>query len=246
MPVTFVTGFTDLREDRTNNKSPEVCLAHFKKLAATGVNIHLFLSATYRATYDEEVGPMDTIVVETLELEDLLPYKALADVEYDLPPVITAWKDTKNFMLLMNGKTDMVERAIQINPFGATHFAWIDFAVFHVVGDTEGASAQLREISARSFPEKFSAFPGCWAKGDYGDRLFSRINWRHCGGFFLADAEFLLAMNDLYRRRFSEIVREKKCLAWEVNIWHHFELYEGLELSWYRANHNDSIFQIPG
>lgn len=43
MITTFVTGFFDLREDRSKDKSPEVCFSLFRELASSGVPIHAFV-----------------------------------------------------------------------------------------------------------------------------------------------------------------------------------------------------------
>jgi hypothetical protein len=36
-----------------------------------------------------------------------------------------------------------------------------------------------------------------------------------------------------------------KKLVWETNIWHYLELYHGLQVDWFPADHNERIIQIP-
>jgi len=233
MTVLFVTAFIDLQEGR--ERSQTFYLEKFAQLADTGIRIHLFLSAAFFPEYMERIGARENIRITSLELDELLPVRVVGP--YRLPAQRNLQKDTANYMLMINGKMDIMERAALANP--DTHLAWIDFGIFHVLGPE--APARIRAIAAMSLPAPFNAFPGCWS---LGGELFSRINWRHCGGFFIADRDFLLRFNDLYRCHFARIVQENG-LAWEVNIWHKLEL-EGLALNWYKADHNDSILAFPG
>lgn len=236
MPVTFVTAFLDLHEDRTGDKTVDTCFGHFRKLVSTGIPIHAFVSACYR----DRMPAAPNLTVETLELEDLDTWKAVRDVSYSVPPTNAPHHDTANFMILINAKAEMMARA----PRGASHYAWIDFSIFHVLRNEAAAAATLQRLAAASLPATYRACPGCWAKGTALSTLFQAVNWRFCGGLLIADADSLETLYGLYRTEFARIVREQGRLVWEVNLWAYFESL-GFEFGWYRADHNDSILAVP-
>ena len=239
MPVTFVTAFIDLGEDRSKDKSVDTCFTLFKQLAKTGITLHLFLSPSYSETYTRIVGAPENVKVTFLELSDLETYRELVGLEYKLPVIRTPHHDTKNFMILMNSKIEFVHRAAAMGE--SSHYAWIDFSIFHVFRDPVGSAAYLRMLGASSLQDTCLAFPGCWQKG----ANFSAVNWRFCGGFFLGDKASLETMYEMYRTHFKRIV-QLSGLTWEVNMWAYLEYTVGWSPTWFLADHNDSIVRIPG
>jgi hypothetical protein len=238
MPVTFVTAFLDLKEDRSNDKSVEKCMKLFETLSQTDISIHLFLSKCY----SKFVKHRHNIYIEYIDLEDLTTFKEVKNDK--LPSHRTTVHDTKNFMILMNAKIEFVARAIHLNHFNNSHFSWIDFSIFHVLKNLQSSCNYLQLIHNSLLKDNCLIFPGCWPSGTLSDSLFEKINWRFCGGFFIGDEKSLLHMNDIYRTFFKEIV-EHHGLSWEVNIWHYLELHHSLSIQWYQADHNDSIIRIP-
>jgi uncharacterized protein HtrL/YibB-like len=57
-----------------------------------------------------------------------------------LPGGLNPSKDTVNYALLGWAKFELIERAITQDPFGASHFAWMDLGITHVV-DTGGPAS---------------------------------------------------------------------------------------------------------
>jgi hypothetical protein len=244
MPTTFVTAFLDLREDRSKDKSWERCGDFFQQLAATEIPIHCFISRTVKESL--QLPQLPTVHYEIIELEDLDTYKAIQSLEHTIPKTNTPHHDTAHFMILMNAKTEFIQRAIQQDVFKTSHFAWIDFSIFHVFKNNPvSASQQLQTLAYSALQPTCLFFPGCWGKGYAADGLFERINWRFCGGFFLGDRESVLKLSQLHARCFPAIVEHKKRLVWETNIWHYLELTENLHTDWFIADHNERIIQVP-
>ena len=253
MAVVFVTAFLDLGEDRSQNKSVDICFNHFNSLARTGAQIQLFLSPCYQEAYDRICKHHSNVLVEYVELPQLMTFREIADLEVHLPSSRTAYKDTRAFLTMMNAKAELMHRAISFEPgqrthrhgWTAQHFAWIDFSLFHVIGDTEATIDYLAKRSKTEFPSNnCMLIPGCWAPGAHAGTLFDTINWRFCGGFFLASVDAILELNTLYRKHFRNIVVERG-LTWEVNLWSLFEDEYGWKPQWYKADHNDSIVRVP-
>lgn len=254
--VIFVTAFLDLGEDRSQNKSVDVCFNHFNLLAKTDVKIQLFLSFSYREAYDRICKHHANVVVEYVELSQLDTFREIADLDVRLPPSRTEYKDTRAFLTLMNAKAELMYRAMGFEPgycasshrygWTARHFAWIDFSIFHVIRDTEATMEYLSKLSRTEFPhDGCMLVPGCWAAaGTHAGTLFDAINWRFCGGFLLASVDAIVELNTLYRKHFRQIVGERG-LTWEVNFWSLLENQYGWKPQWYKADHNDSIVRVP-
>jgi hypothetical protein len=240
----FVTAFIDLKEDRTQEKSAETRCAHFRSLAATGIPIYLFMSRCYQEMYDRIVGAPSNVSIEYAELEDLDTYKDIARTNYELPANRTAHKDTANFMILMNAKTEFIHMAMEKCASESNHFAWIDFSIFHVFKEVEKTSAYLRALAIAPLKEKesFLVIPGCWFT--QAEPSFQKISWRFCGGFFIGDRESLDAFYRSHRRLFKTIVNSYG-LAWEVNVWAWLESAFQLSCTWVHADHDDSIVRVP-
>lgn len=245
MPTTFVTAFLDLREDRSKDKSFDTCFQLARKLFSTLNCFYVFLSRTFETEGNQLMKEFPNIHIQYIELEELETYKEVESTPVNLPTVRTEHHDTKAFMILMNSKIEFVYRAIQDNRFGSTHFAWIDFSIFHVLRNVDSSTKYLQLLGNTKFKDQLLVFPGCWDKGRDENTIFYRVSWRFCGGFFLGDKDSLSNWYSLYRREFSHILQNNGVLPWEVNIWHYMELQYEFHPQWFAANHDDSILRIP-
>lgn len=220
-------------------------LANFKRIADTGIPIHVFLSPGLRNDFQEVIPKLNTIHITEISFTELDTYKIVDSIELNLPSVRSPNKDTRNYMILMNAKAEFLFQSIQLNPFNSKHYAWIDFGIGHIFHDWPNSLLQLQKIANYELIESFLTFPGCWQTGRDIENLFNRINWRFCGGFFVGDINSLLDLYDIYMLNLLRILEENKCMTWEVNIWHWFEHHLGWKPTWYAADHNDSIIYIP-
>jgi len=228
MTVTFVTAFLDLHESRPKDRTDDRRFELFRKLNASGVRLHVFISPELRDKLPAILnGVVDTIALEDLEFYRIAP-EGIPDTRCDA-------HDTRNFLILMNSKIELVRRAIQSGQHTSTHYAWADFNLYHVLKDPESAD-ELRAISYSNLPETCMYFPGCWDPGV----IWDSVNWRFCGGFFLGDVKSLLDFYDLYLREYPTMPK----LTWEVNTWAYLES-KGWRVDWFRADHNPSIICIP-
>ena len=86
--ITFVSAFLDLSEDRTALRSFETYITEFKKLAETGIPIHLFLNkqcAWYTCEYPN-------VHIEYIELDEECPYDENNDYRMQPFPRYGQWK----------------------------------------------------------------------------------------------------------------------------------------------------------
>lgn len=246
--VTFVSAFLDLHEDRSSDKSYEVCFNLFRRLAHSTINICLFVSQTYLELARELCKEYSNIyLMPSIELADTWTYKTTQDVFTSLPDIKTSQHDTYNFLVLMNAKVEFVYRATEINPFDTNHFAWIDFSICHVIHESKTLD-RLLTYSKSSLRDKMMLFPGCWSK-EYSNQnihtIYNKIHLRFCGGFFIGDKDSIIHFNECYRKYYYDFLKEHKRLVWEVNYWEWLENKGYFVPEVYLANHNDSIVNIP-
>ena len=244
-PLVFVTALLDLREDRSKGRSIETRFRQFKQLASSGIPLVLFLSRSY-ASYDLSAFP--NVRIEWFEFEDLPLWKRLTGHTITLPPHRTHHHDTPHFLILMNSKVDLIRVAMDLVP--ASHYAWIDFNVTHVVKKDLGPFLNRLQMLANSrlrTPALF--FPGCgpWYKGAEKGNEFTKVMWRFCGGFFIGDRASLEQFGTLIWEKGVPLLLEKG-LTWEVNLWAYLENTEGASNTlpiWYKGSHDATLVHVP-
>lgn len=246
MQTTFVTAFLALKDIRTNEAFIESCFQHFLKLASTGIYLHCFLSPEIYTDYASRLPIQETIVYSLVTLEETFAHKDLEGIQYNLPTVRSTEKDTDGYMKLMNAKIEFVQKAIDADHFKTPQFAWIDFRICHVLNNNWSSSLESLMAAANdTLNRQKVVFPGCWSKGTKANQLSSAINWRFCGGFFMGSRAAMEEMSQLTKENYRKIVEKYSTLAWEVNLWHRFELDCGFEVDWFSGDHNERILQIP-
>jgi len=236
MPLTYVTAFMDLHEDRSRLRSPETHMKHFRSIAATGVPIILFLSPTYEIEYRILCGHLPNVHVVYKALKD---FYVSDSIDSKMPPIRNGVKDTRNFLTFTNCKLECLHLAMELPQFSATHYAWIDFGIKHVL--TDRALEQIKHLATSEFVTPCLAIPGCLTTIT---SYFDRVNWRFCGGFLLGDRATLENLYEVGHRVWKSVVAEHG-LTWEVNYWSYLE-YKGLvPIQWYKADHDDTILNVP-
>lgn len=228
MQPTFVTALIDLDEDRPVDKSIDRYIGLFNLLQSSGIRIHLFLSPRFRGRVQVQNG-----IIEYLTLKDLETYRLAPG---GLPTYRNALHDTRNFLILMNAKTELVRRAIDSQMHSSTHFGWIDFGICHMFRTPVQTIERLRNLSC--LPATCMYLPGCWDRASAVD--FSSVSWRFCGSTFLGDKHSILD----FAERVAKVFPALPHLTWEVNVWAHLETL-GWNPTWFSADHNDSILNFP-
>ncbi len=215
MPTVFVTAFHPIRPGW------ESYWTWFDRLAETGIPILLFLDTrcSLPRSYPN-VRVLPTPLAHAWDCASVVP-----------PPHRTESKDTPEFLSLMALKLRYLAEACAYTE--ASHLAWIDFRVFHVIRDIPAVQAKLRSLAADpGSPAKILA-PGCWAPCPEMD-VFDRICWRFCGGFLLGARE---AFPAAYARQQALITAHLPRVTWEVNYW---ALMDDV-FEWYPADHTDTL-----
>ena len=242
MRTTFVTAFMNIYETPFQNKDLEWRFQHFRKLAQTGIDIAVIVSRDC-AYYMENLSQRypNIRVIRAMNLSETWVYSIYQKVidegvNVDLPNSRNPLKDTTEYILLMNAKTEFLKIAIENNPFGATHYAWIDFNIYHIFGGREKIVLELLQgLSKRTMAPYFLTLPGCWGKEHVNEaHLMNDICWRFCGGFLLGASELFPAAA---ARQKELVLAHFPRLVWEVNYWTLMEEY----FTNYPSDHNEAI-----
>jgi len=252
--ITFVTAYMTIYNESFQNKDQTWRFAHFEKLCQTGISIAVFCSRDVESVFREEILEKypNVLLFESLDLSETQAYQTLMTVEQEheieLPGIRRLEKDTREYMLLMNSKTEFLQRVIQKNPFGSTHFAWIDFSIFYIFKGREVVCQKmLSDMSKRTLMPRFLTMAGCW---DWGRQhmsivwIVNEIMWRFCGGFFLGSADLMLEFHNKNVEYFKIFLQRHKRLVWEVNLWADLELTEEMSFNVFPADHNERMLEI--
>ena len=140
--------------------------------------------------------------------------------------------------------------AIVHNVWNSEYFAWIDFSIYHVFSDIPLSEYFLQQIQSFTTTNKDPSFlliPGCLPQLTCQEDhlLINRVYWRFCGGFFLGNKKSVLEFYDYQRKYFATFLNKHNTLVWEVNFWAWLEIHTEWKPLWYKADHNDTIIQIP-
>ena len=249
--ITFVTAFIDLNEDRNDVRTPEKYVLLFKQLASSGISICLYVCSKYESTGLELQKEFKNVkLMPITNLEDTKIYNLINSYNPDIPIVTNIKKDTKQYMILMNTKSEFVYNATLRNPFNTEYFAWIDFGICHIMSNPDNSLTNLYNLSNSKLKDKLLVFPSCWSRVQsnlYINTITSIINWRFCGGIYIGDINSIREMHLLILSELGNYITQsgKNIINWEVNFWAWLENKCNWKIDTYHADHNDSILNVP-
>lgn len=257
--LTFVTVFMDIYGGVPCRGRDIVWrFEKFFEIVETGIQLCVYVDKTGIELLKEYVQLFPNIkIMDIVTLEDTWIHKICEqynDFEggLGLPDNRTIQKDTREYMLLMNSKIEYMHDAMQKNPFGSTHFAWIDFNISHVFTNLLKCKETLRIYSKTKLKNRFLSIPGCWEplkkpqeKEQIKKQVLNEINWRFCGGFFIGDRQSMEEFHELYKTHLPYFLFKYRKLVWEVNFWAWLEVATDWKPNWFSGDHNDSIIHIP-
>lgn len=250
--LTFVTAFIKVNDIEYDDDrvSFEKRLDFFMKIVELNVNICLFISPEFKEIFEEIANKYkNMIIVEVLSVKELEITK-IANKNANLlnqPEFRNHKKDVPNYMFIIHSKIEFIKKSIDINPFNSEFFCWVDFSLLYVVKHIEKGLANIKKYSESKFiSTPFIAMPGCWNfKVGTIDKLKNNVCWRFCGGFFIGDKKSLQSFYHSSISHYEEFLKLTKTNVWEVNYWAWLESAGHITPIWYKADHNDTILDIP-
>jgi hypothetical protein len=248
--TTFVTAYLKVYDEEYDMlRTFENRLKHFMHLLEIGINICIFIEPELESKFNEIELKYDNLkVVQTIKIPELELYK-IGDNNLqlcNLPANRNKLKDTKNYMFLMLAKLEFIKKTIDLNPYNSDYFGWIDFSLLYVFKDMNNTLSKIKKISNTKFKQEFIYIPGCWNyKINNINYLKNNIVWRFCGGFLIGDKKSLIHFYNMSNDNFLKFLNETQTLVWEVNYWAWLEFVGLISPTWYLADHNDTILNVP-
>jgi hypothetical protein len=255
--TTFVTSFINVYKNNSDDDEEERTIAFrmekLMDLVKSGINLCVYVDNANVDKVKEKISGYSNVkLLKTMELTDLFSFKVCSDIKgLKLPQTNNTIKDTKEYMMLMNSKIEIIHDAIRQDTFNTKYFAWIDFSISRIFTSTDYISV-LKKINDTNCDKEILTIPGCRDKlsneTELCDVLRPELNticWRFCGGFFWGDKSSLEDFYDKYIEYFPKFVMKYKMIVWEVNFWAWLECNSSWSPKWYLGDHNDTIIEIP-
>lgn len=243
--LTYVSCFVNIN-CKEPHKTHQWRMDNFLHIADTGAPIVLYVDNEIKEAYkDTWAKYTKNVVLRDVDYSSSWTYKVCSTYKDNLPASRNHVKDSFLFLCLMNMKIEFVVSAVNDNPFDTSHFAWIDFNLAHIFKDKPGTANWMKLMSTYQWTPKFIAIPGCWDKGQGQESIVDNINWRFCGGFMVGDGGSFNELFDLYLVHFTPFMHKYRHITWEVNFWAWLEVNAHWKITWYKADHDDSIVKVP-
>ncbi len=243
--LTYVSCFVNIN-CKEPHKTHQWRMDNFLHIANTGAPIVLYVDKEIKDAYkDTWAKYTNNIVLRDVDYASSWTYKVCSLYKDNLPASRNQVKDSFLFLCLMNMKIEFVVSAVNENPFNTNHFAWIDFNLAHIFKDKWQTAQWMHYLTTCYWAPKFIANPGCWDKGQGQESIVDNINWRFCGGFMIGDGESFNELFDLYLEHFTPFMHKYRHITWEVNFWAWLEVNARWNITWYKADHDDSIVRVP-
>jgi hypothetical protein len=109
--------------------------------------------------------------------------------------------ETPHYIILNNNKFHFMEKAIDVNPFGSSHFIWIDFGINHVAKSPEKIHEWINNI-----PNKIKQL--CinpYIEKDDRKEFFQYIYHHTAGGLFSGDIPHMKEYIQLFKNKIEEV-----------------------------------------
>jgi hypothetical protein len=253
--VTFVTAMFDIYNGNDlqvdSRKLKEKRIARFEEIASTGVNIVVFCCPIYKILIDPLLIKYTNIkLLGIMQLSELIAYKMAADYESDfnktlsLPHNRSEYKDTREYMIVINSKPEFIMNAIKSNVWNTDFFCWIDFSILYPFNDQDKQICQniITKIGTSSYgTAKCILLPSIENKNTYTD-YFNNVVWRFLAGFILGDKNSLLEFCYNHYKMFPLFLQLTNKLVWEGNYWLWLEKINMFKPITYNASFSTAIF----
>lgn len=242
--LTYVSCFVNIN-CKEPHKTHQWRMNNFINIAETGVPIVLYVDDEIREAFSHVWTKYKNIALRNVDYDKSWTFNVCSKYKDRLPTTRNIVKDTFLFICLMNMKIEFVVNAVNENPFRTQHFAWIDFNLPHIFKNKVATSNYMQFLTTCKWLPGFITIPGCWEKGQGIENIVDIINWRFCGGFMLGDGDAFNELFDLYLEHFAMFMEKYRRITWEVNFWTWLEVNTNWDISWYKADHDDSIVRVP-
>jgi len=237
--VSFCYSITDKREER----SIDNFIHYGKSLLKCNVPKVIFVDKLMYEKIADYENENTRILLS--EKEDNYIYEYVDKVDQfhlNNPNVI---KDTVDYMLLMAIKTEMVKKAAELNYFQTENFTWVDFGIKHMCNCNDKQFInKLEELNNKVYRGRVR-IASIWNPmvdiRRFNIDIYKEVAWYFAGSIFGGNKEALLTFAERSKEMSINIIREKKSIMWEVNVWYLVYLQNRDLFDYYFCNHDNTI-----
>ena len=243
--VTLVSAFMSditthecLKTNDNYKKYTEYCIP----LLQANINKIIFIDETIIDNYKCYENHNTKIVPFVKESSYL--YEYIDKLENFQPNSNNLEKDTIQFMFTQCHKTEWIKLAIEMtaNDSSSTNqFIWVDFGIKHIF---KCSNADFIQKIERLNNSNYDAvrIASIWDLDiDYHRNIYRDICWYFGGGVFGGNRTYLLEFAEIMKLFCLEIIKTKKTIMWEVNIWYLiYQKNKHLFMN-YVCDHNNSM-----
>jgi hypothetical protein len=168
-------------------------------------------------------------------------------------------KDTIDYMFIQCHKCEWVKMAIFLmkqkkENLENINFLWIDYGIYHMINNEEVFKKELKELENRNtlklYENKSVRIGSCWdlswdydyvANNNVKIDIYNNVTWYFAGSIFGGNESILIEFADKMKNKSIQIIKEKKSLMWEVNVWYLIYLENRQMFDTYFCGHDISI-----
>ena len=235
----FITGI-NYREDRNYDRYFSLA----KQLLKIPINKIIFLDKSLMSYFKEYVNEYTTLVSFNKNENYLYEYIDKLD-NFELNTENPS-KDTKEYMFTMAYKTEFIRKAIQLNNYKTNQFMWMDIGIKHMMDHLtqEEFSEKIMRLKYLEYPDHVR-IPAIWNPDhDFQIDIYKDICWCFAGSLFGGDKVKLIEFANLTQNECLRIVKEKKSLMWEINVWKLVYNIDRWRFLFYTCTHDTSIVDL--
>ncbi|MFM9108752.1 MAG: glycosyltransferase family 25 protein, partial [Chloroflexota bacterium] len=219
-------------------------MAMLAPLFASGIPLVLYADAFYRRHLASmELPPW--VTVRPIELPELAAAARVAALSEPprLPSGRNPHKDHADFLVLINGKTEVVARAVAEGLVQTPYTGFIDSGIAKVLRHPAQSFERLAGADLSGLDRVL--IPGFDRNAPCSiEDLTSRATWMFCGGLFIVPSMLAEAFNRRCLAAFEEFLA-RGSLVWEVNVWARVAGLQPELFEWYWADHDDGMLLVP-
>lgn len=192
--------------------------------------IHLICSKS------DESKITSNIIPYYIEFNELETYKIFQKAT-KLPRIRNEKKDTLNFMILMNAKSEFIKIVKDANK-DVKHYIWLDAGISKIFKNPSITLKNAITLIKTYTNSDNIIIPGCWPMNT--NDITKDINWRFCGGFVIVPSQLVDLFYHTVCFACEYIIYKSNVAIWEVNTWAYIESL--IPIKWQLGDHNEHIF----
>ena len=205
-----------------SNNNIEKYIINGKKLLELELKKIIFIEEHIFDLYFKDFKNDNTIFY-FIKKKDLYFYEYINELINFNPITDNSEKDTIEYMFVQCNKTEWLRKAIELNPYNSDQFVWLDFGIYYIINNEDFFSKYIHSMSEKIYSNvriASSGYDGYYLNmyRNY-DNIYKSINWFYMGTVFGGNKDKLILFANLMKNKCIDIMKNKKTICWEVNIW---------------------------